>query len=421
MRIWTKHRNLVIEGLYYMWKPIKLILDLYHHFTQKVYSKSKFSLSVKYFDFYYKGQGKFFYVWKWNQQNIKPGLLHLSYHKYISIQSSIIFLAMILFFTPSKTVVSSANNISKIEIKDSLNTGVGGGGKVLLKEVINQNELKKMEQDELLKDQLLGVEASTDESENMILGSSSVEKKQTEKFEYRVKANDTLSGIAKRFKINVESIAGSSKIRRPDELTIGQKLYIPSKKGFFYRIKKKDQLGKILQKYKVSYSLFSKENPHVDVDFLKLGDELFLPNAKPKNLIVGWALPVASHYITSGFGWRRYPWRSFHKGLDIKAHYTTVKSAMSGVVTYSGWLGGYGRAVVINHLNGYKTLYAHLSRTYVKKGARVRRGSSIARSGNTGRSTGPHLHFELVRNGRHINPLVKLRGLYYGYRHRRRR
>jgi murein DD-endopeptidase MepM/ murein hydrolase activator NlpD len=77
---------------------------------------------------------------------------------------------------------------------------------------------------------------------------------------------------------------------------------------------------------------------------------------------------------------------------------------MDGIVTYAGWMGGYGKLVVVRHRNGYSTRYGHLSRILVTKNKRVRQGQRIGYVGNTGRSTGPHLHFEIRQNGKPLNP-----------------
>lgn len=107
--------------------------------------------------------------------------------------------------------------------------------------------------------------------------------------------------------------------------------------------------------------------------------------------------------ITSRYGARG---RSFHAGVDIAASRgTAVLAADAGVVTQSGWSGGYGIMVTIDHGNGYVTRYAHNSSNLVSVGQRVQRGQQIARMGSTGNSTGPHVHFEVLRNGKHINPM----------------
>lgn len=107
--------------------------------------------------------------------------------------------------------------------------------------------------------------------------------------------------------------------------------------------------------------------------------------------------------VTSRFGWRR---GGFHYGLDIGSpRGTAVLPADDGKVTHAGWLGSYGILVTIDHGNGYVTKYAHNSAVQVSVGQRVQKGQQIARIGSTGYSTGPHLHFEIIRNGSHLNPL----------------
>ncbi|WP_432664114.1 M23 family metallopeptidase [Wukongibacter baidiensis] len=113
--------------------------------------------------------------------------------------------------------------------------------------------------------------------------------------------------------------------------------------------------------------------------------------------------------ITSPFGYRKHPItrrRHFHKGIDI-ANKTGTKiiAAGSGIVTYAGWNGGYGKVIIVAHGYGYKSVYAHNKENLVNVGDRVTKGQEIAELGNTGRSTGPHLHFEVRYNGQHIDPL----------------
>lgn len=106
--------------------------------------------------------------------------------------------------------------------------------------------------------------------------------------------------------------------------------------------------------------------------------------------------------ITSRYGRR---WGELHTGIDIAVpRGTTVKAADSGVVSFAGWNGGYGYCVIINHTNGYQTLYGHNSKLSVKVGQEVSKGQKIAASGSTGRSTGPHVHFEVRKNGVAQNP-----------------
>lgn len=113
--------------------------------------------------------------------------------------------------------------------------------------------------------------------------------------------------------------------------------------------------------------------------------------------------------ITSPFGYRIHPifkTKKFHTGIDVGVPSgTTILAANFGKVMHAGWLGGYGKAVLIDHGGGIATLYAHNSKVLVKKGDKVSRGQAISKSGSTGYSTGPHLHFEVRKNGKYINPL----------------
>ncbi len=112
--------------------------------------------------------------------------------------------------------------------------------------------------------------------------------------------------------------------------------------------------------------------------------------------------------ITSGFGYRRHPilgYKKMHTGMDFGAPYgAPIYAATDGVIAYAGRKGGYGNFVQINHGGGLATGYGHMSRIATRPGQRVRQGQIIGYVGSTGLSTGPHLHYELYRNGRHINP-----------------
>lgn len=121
------------------------------------------------------------------------------------------------------------------------------------------------------------------------------------------------------------------------------------------------------------------------------------------------ARPVSSGRISSLFGSRRHPKTRavrFHSGVDIAApRGTPINSALSGKVAFSGWKRGYGLMLVIDHGNGLETVYAHCSKISVKPGQNVNTGQRVALVGNTGVATGPHLHFEVRRDGNVRNPL----------------
>ena len=124
--------------------------------------------------------------------------------------------------------------------------------------------------------------------------------------------------------------------------------------------------------------------------------------------------PVAEGYISSAFGERMDPFdgeEAFHKGVDFAADAgAAVLAVATGIVTWSGPRAGYGVLVEVSHGNGYVTRYAHNSRVLVKVGDTVERGQAIAEVGSTGRSTGPHVHFEVLRNGAQINPAAFVGG-----------
>ena len=133
-----------------------------------------------------------------------------------------------------------------------------------------------------------------------------------------------------------------------------------------------------------------------------------------------WPLPAANNVITCKYGYRTHPVTKkykLHTGIDLRASTgTKVYAANKGTVTTSGYSSAWGNYIIINHGGGYTTLYAHLSRRNVSKGATVKQGTVIGKSGNTGYSTGPHLHFEINQNGTSKNPLDWFKGFNYVFK-----
>lgn len=140
-------------------------------------------------------------------------------------------------------------------------------------------------------------------------------------------------------------------------------------------------------------------------EYLKTQKDIYMSTPK------GWPLPGR---ITSYFGKRENPLHGgddFHSGIDISASSgTPVKATADGVVSFSGWSGGSGNLVVIEHGLGYSTFYAHNSSNLVKVGQQVKRGDIIAYSGATGNTTGPHSHYEIWKDGRPVNPIPFIEG-----------
>ncbi|GAB2490288.1 M23 family metallopeptidase [Arenimonas alkanexedens] len=168
--------------------------------------------------------------------------------------------------------------------------------------------------------------------------------------------------------------------------------------------------GDLLSSLDQLQSQFDSSGRQLNVLEALLFDQTLDNNSTPAGM-------PAPGYISSRYGGRNDPFgrgRSHHQGIDIDANTgDPVTAAAEGVVSFSGIRGGYGNVVEIDHGNGYKTLYAHNSANLVKVGDVVRSGQRIARVGSTGRSTGSHLHFEVLLNGNQVNPrqyLGKVRG-----------
>lgn len=231
--------------------------------------------------------------------------------------------------------------------------------------------------------------------------------------QYKVKKNETLSDIARRFKVSAESIAGSSGINPEVSILPGQILNIPNKQGLVYKLKKGDTLAKVADYYKVKIDDIYSENQLDDYDLFKSGQKVFLPGAVIPETGPVWRIPVVSKVITSGWGTRSYPQYKFHMALDLRANYESVYAARKGKVTYSGWMGGYGNAIILTHDDNYQTLYAHNSKLFVKEGDYVSAGKVISRSGCTGYCFGPHLHFEVIKDGKNVNPTKIIKGFSY--------
>ena len=132
----------------------------------------------------------------------------------------------------------------------------------------------------------------------------------------------------------------------------------------------------------------------------------------PNAVALEFQWPVVSNSLSSLYGSRADPLHKklrFHAGIDLPAHYgALVEAAESGVVRFSGWDGHLGRSVRLEHPGGYQTVYAHLSQILVFEGMQIIKGQHLGRVGNSGRSTGPHLHFSILRRGVTLDPLEVL-------------
>lgn len=251
----------------------------------------------------------------------------------------------------------------------------------------------------------------------------------SETIEYTVKEGETLSEIAEKFGISTDTIRWENNLASKDSIKVGQTLSILPVSGISHKVKKGDTVYSIAKKFDVdaqgivNYPFNAFVN---DETFeLAIGQTILVPGGvKPEaqstvtyTARAKQVTPNAGTVVASGrFVWpaqgrltQYFAW--YHKALDIaNASAPPVLAADAGTVVVAGWPDnyGYGNRVVIDHGNGFRTLYAHLSRFYVVPGQTVKRGDSIGQMGNTGRSTGTHLHFEVIQNGVHLNPLTVL-------------
>ncbi|MBZ2175680.1 peptidoglycan DD-metalloendopeptidase family protein [Schnuerera sp. xch1] len=251
-----------------------------------------------------------------------------------------------------------------------------------------------------------------------------------------VEVGESLWTIAEIYDMSVEELVKANPDKNPEKLQIGDevKLMVPKslitvatieeveytdEVDYEVKIEYDDDMYKTQSDVKVKGSegetkYFSRITKHngvkVEEDILKEEvikepvDELVVKGTKelPKTAATGVFLMPTRGSLSSRYGMRN---GRMHYGLDIATRTgTPIKAADGGKVVYAGWKGSYGYMVEINHENGYTTRYAHCSSMDVKVGQRVYKGQVIARVGNTGRSTGPHLHFEVLKNGRNRNP-----------------
>ena len=232
-------------------------------------------------------------------------------------------------------------------------------------------------------------------------------------YRYRVKQGDTFWKILAATSSNIDTLMTVNHMSSPLDISPGKTIFIPNMRGVIVKNSKNLTLQQIARKYDVREPYIRKANKLYHTDRCAY---LFVPTGKISTierslfLGTGFMIPVRKGHKTSGFGQRRDPINNtiqFHKGIDIACpRGTRVYSARSGKISFTGYDGGYGLVVKVQHSHGYYSIYGHLSRIHVKKGDRVNTGSLIGLSGNTGRSTGPHLHFEVRKNNRAINPYI---------------
>jgi murein DD-endopeptidase MepM/ murein hydrolase activator NlpD len=231
---------------------------------------------------------------------------------------------------------------------------------------------------------------------------------------YKVKRGDSVSKIAAAFSVSMDAIIASNGISNARSLREGETLRIPNMDGIPYTVKSGDSLSKISKSMGVPLEAILDAND-LQSDNINAGMTLFIPGARMNKDDLALALgelfiyPLKGARLSSSFGWRNDPIsgeRRHHAAIDLSAPQgTVVWAAMDGKVSATGYNATYGNYIILSHAGGYQTMYAHLYSFSVKKGDTVTQGKQIGTVGNTGYSTGPHLHFAVYKNSVAVNPL----------------
>ncbi|MBQ2313824.1 MAG: M23 family metallopeptidase [Treponema sp.] len=238
--------------------------------------------------------------------------------------------------------------------------------------------------------------------------------------QYVVRSGDTIGSISQKFGLsNISTLIAMNDIANVRYLYSGKKLTVPSMDGMKHVVAAGETLEGLSAKYAVAYEDLLDVND-LDSSVLTVGQVLFIPGAKmdkqslQKAMGERFTYPITAKWrLSSGFGARKDPItgvNSSHTGIDMACPTgTRINAALSGTVAFVGWSNVFGNYVIIKHIDGYQTLYGHMSKISTKKGAFVNQGEKIGEVGSTGYSTGPHLHFTVYKNGKLVNPMTVLK------------
>lgn len=259
----------------------------------------------------------------------------------------------------------------------------------------------------------------------------SAPRKRAESETYVVQEGDTIGSIAKQFDLAITTILWANDLSVRSVIRPGDGLTILPVDGVIHKVKNGDTMSRIAALYDVSATDVTAYNGKDDPNDLSIGEVLVIPGGEkqaptPTRSVasvssifapapaagssaaasaLGMIWPSDLHKINLYFGVLYFLGR--HTGLDIDCNNTgnSNYAAADGIVSYAGWRRGYGYAVEIDHGNGIMTRYGHNAKLYVSTGDSVAQGAPIALCGSTGNSTGAHLHFEVIVNGKFVNPL----------------
>lgn len=225
---------------------------------------------------------------------------------------------------------------------------------------------------------------------------------------YRVKPKDNFFYIMARTGVDLETLASANLLSSPQDIHEGMDLWIPNIRGSFRNSKmeyNEENKKKIAEKYNVGAAMVSYDKK--ESRWFIAGQSL---SPIEKSFFYGFAFshPLPEGRMSSKYGYRKDPFskkKTFHGGVDISApEGTSVLASAEGEVIFAGRKKGYGKLIILKHKLGYETRYGHLSKIDVSLKDSIQKGDKIGEVGSTGRSTGPHLHFEVRRFKRNQKP-----------------
>lgn len=319
-------------------------------------------------------------------------------------------------FSPASRVLSGEDEEDIIETAESikpkkhyLNQDIA-----LLSPVQNITPLSEEEEE------MLTLSGSTFIKENILATNLN---QRTDIFTHQVNRGETLSSLAERFGVSSQSIMASNRLTS-SYLKPGVVLSIPAVEGIIYNTKNGDTLNNVARTYKITADEIADYNGLENNMQLVANQTLILPRAVAPSVqiantsnyptavtILGNNPPAAAVISGTKLQWPTTSHRISqyshygHVALDVDGNTgDPIYAAEAGTVISAGWAGAYGIRIIIDHGNGLQTLYAHLSKIYLSAGQKVTRGQTIGLQGSTGRSTGDHLHFEVMQNNVKYNP-----------------
>jgi murein DD-endopeptidase MepM/ murein hydrolase activator NlpD/nucleoid-associated protein YgaU len=234
---------------------------------------------------------------------------------------------------------------------------------------------------------------------------------------YTVRGGDSLEKIAKRFGLRQDTLISVNNLQSASSIRSGINLRIPNMDGVSHRVKRGESLSSLSKTYAIDMTRIVDAND-LSSSTIAIGQSLFIPNARLSSASLKQFYGMQFQWpargaISSPFGYRANPFtglRTFHSAVDIVVNVgTSIRAVIDGRVADTGYNSVFGNYIILKHDSGYQSLYAHLSKISVKEGSYISKGAVIGLSGNTGQSTGPHLHFSLFKNGQALDPLKYLK------------